>query len=195
MTADSIAGEQLIVVVLLKPGWEKNYHGDPPVHETATLGHIVQYNELPEGKYDILLEGVERVRLVEGPEDPISSGRLYRVSWINGASEEAPPSGSSLVSEKSLGLRSLWQKLVDEIGLDVDGLEEGLCESDSSFETLVNQIASNVDLPPAKKQFLLEQNSLLERAQILESALTEQILVWGAVKRFRARAPSDPRVN
>jgi Lon protease-like protein len=194
MTSEAIAGGRLIAVVLLKVGWEKDYFGNPPIHEVATVGHVESYEELPEGRYNIVLEGVEKVRLVDTSEgrEPDETRRLYRVGWTVAAPERLPATGSSVEVEFRLRLRSLWKQLVERP--DFEPEQFGI-PPHASFEEVVNRIASFADLPPRGKQSLLELDDLLERARALESILEEQILHWKAVNRFRVVGPSDPRLN
>ncbi len=192
MTEDALAGEKLLAVALLRPGFEKDYYGDPPVHDTATIGRIEHHESLGEGRYHIALTGLERVRLVEGPRDE-DTAKLYRTSWTVADPEKIPPEGSAAVSECQLRLQSLWNRLIVEIG--VEEVDESPIESDPSFEGLVNRIATSVALSAEEKQSLLELSDLAERAQALESALQEHISYWSAIHRFRNLSPKDPRVN
>ena len=65
MVGDALAGAGQLVVVLLKPGWEPNYAGCPPIHPIACLGKIVADQRLADGRYNILLRGISRVRIVQ----------------------------------------------------------------------------------------------------------------------------------
>src|SRR5205085_2708318 len=62
MTADALAGDRLITLVLPKPGWEADYAGSPPVHSVACLGKIVADQKMDDGRYNILLRGLGRVQ-------------------------------------------------------------------------------------------------------------------------------------
>jgi Lon protease-like protein len=196
MVADALAGERLIVVVLLKPGWEDEYYENPPVHDTATLGTIEEHELLPDGRYNILLQGVERVRLVEGPDDiePLLAGeKLYRSTWIAPAPETVPGADSPAEVEDRTRLLTLWQNLIDESGIqDADQSE---IATNAPFEELVNQISMFSGLSAEIKQSLLEQDNLTERYRRLEVSLLEQIRYWSALNDFRRIAPEDPRVN
>src|SRR5580765_6957446 len=55
MVSDAIAGDRMIGMVLLRPGWEHDYE------------------RLSDGRYNIILRGLERFRILE--EDP---SRIYR---------------------------------------------------------------------------------------------------------------------
>src|ERR1700752_3118620 len=64
MTADALAGDRLIAMVLLRPGWEADYDGRPPVHEVACLGRIAAEQRLPDGRFNLQLRGLSRARIV-----------------------------------------------------------------------------------------------------------------------------------
>ena len=73
MTADAIAGDGLVAMALLKPGWEKCYYSSPAVEPVVCVGRILSHERLPDGKYNFLLQGVLRARIAG--ED---RSRLYR---------------------------------------------------------------------------------------------------------------------
>ena len=43
---DAMAGEGLMAIALLEPGWEENYDGVPPVRSVACVGEIVAHEAL-----------------------------------------------------------------------------------------------------------------------------------------------------
>src|SRR5437660_1133908 len=63
MMADALAGDRLVSIVLLRPGWEASYQGQPLVHEVACLGRIVADQRLEDGRFHLLLRGLARVRI------------------------------------------------------------------------------------------------------------------------------------
>lgn len=80
MTADALASDRLIAMALLKPGWEKSYHGRPPIEEVVCVGKILQHERLDDGRYNLLLQGVGRARLRElNDQLPYRRGHL---EWI-----------------------------------------------------------------------------------------------------------------
>src|ERR1700693_6078222 len=64
MTADALAGDRLIALVLPKPGWEPDYAGSPSVHSVACLGKIVADQLVEDGRYNILLRGLGRIQIL-----------------------------------------------------------------------------------------------------------------------------------
>ncbi len=70
MVQDVLGGDRRIAMALLKPGWEREYYGRPPVYPIAGAGEIIQHEELPDGRFNILLRGTMRIAiLAELPPD------------------------------------------------------------------------------------------------------------------------------
>src|SRR5947208_11923696 len=65
MTADALAGDQLITMSLLQPGWEPDDEGNPPLFPVACLSKIIAHKELADGRSLILIRGLSRVRISE----------------------------------------------------------------------------------------------------------------------------------
>ena len=61
------SGRRAMAVTLLKPGYEANYEGRPDMHDVCTVGRIEQHEELPDGRFNLVLRGLCRVRLHELP--------------------------------------------------------------------------------------------------------------------------------
>src|SRR5262245_18080773 len=61
LTADALAGDQLVTMALLQPGWEPDAAGLPPIFPVACLGRIIAHKELDDGRSILLLRGLSRV--------------------------------------------------------------------------------------------------------------------------------------
>lgn len=81
MLEDALASDRLIAMSLLEPGWENDYESRPPVAPTACLGKVVAHRRLDDGRYNLLLLGVQRVRIVQ-ELDPLRSFRQARVELL-----------------------------------------------------------------------------------------------------------------
>jgi Lon protease-like protein len=64
MTADALAGDRLIAIALLQPGWEKNYHGAAAIAPVVCIATILAHERLVDGKYNLLLQGTARATVV-----------------------------------------------------------------------------------------------------------------------------------
>ncbi len=65
MTADALNSHRQIAMALLRPGWEKDYHGQPEIEPVVCVGTILSHEKLSDGRYNFLLEGHTRATIVE----------------------------------------------------------------------------------------------------------------------------------
>ena len=75
LTRDCLATHQLMGVARLRPGFEQTYYGRPPVFERLGVGRIICSEELPDGRFALLLRGIARVEIAR--ELPVD--RAYRL--------------------------------------------------------------------------------------------------------------------
>jgi uncharacterized protein len=74
LVKDALAGDKVMALAQLEPGWEGQYNERPPLQPMACAGLIIWHEELPDGRYNLLLQGVCRVRLL----GELTSNHLYR---------------------------------------------------------------------------------------------------------------------
>src|SRR6516162_1515926 len=78
MTADALADDRLIAPVLLRPGWEADYEGQPAIYSVLCLGRVVAEQRLPDGRFNLLLRGLSRCRIVQ----ELPGEKLYRSARV-----------------------------------------------------------------------------------------------------------------
>ena len=154
MVADALAGNRIIGMVALRPGFEKDYEGRPPIYEVGCAGQIQQYEKLPDGRYLILLRGVMTFRIAS--EDQRKPYRIARV-------EEVP----ELLKKEELGqLSTLRERLTQLLYVSLPlGAEPP--DPDLEDAEFVNVTALNLRMSEVDRQALLERNSVLARARAL----------------------------
>src|SRR6478735_1236447 len=64
MTADALEGDRQIAMALLQPGWERDYYQKPAIEQVVCIGTILTHERLPDGKYNFLLQGHTRARVL-----------------------------------------------------------------------------------------------------------------------------------
>ncbi|MFL5320039.1 MAG: LON peptidase substrate-binding domain-containing protein [Myxococcaceae bacterium] len=74
LVRDALAGDRIMALGAFSPGWETNYQGRPPLEPLCCAGAIVWHEALEDGRYNILLQGIVRARIVE----ELPAARLYR---------------------------------------------------------------------------------------------------------------------
>jgi Lon protease-like protein len=164
MVRDALGGAHLIGMVLLRGDWRAEYAGTPPIFATGTVGEIVRVDELPDGRFNLVLRGVKSFHVRE--ELPLS--RLYRqarVTWRDDLADAMPPA----VRHEVVGL---VQRYLERLGRPVS-----IAGLDVDDAALANFFAQHLDLDPLEKQALLEEGTTSARAarliDVLEFRLEE----------------------
>ena len=152
MVADALEGDRLIGMVLLEKGHEAEYEGRPPVYPVGSVGIIAEVDELPDGRYNILLRGLTKFRITG--ED---QSRSYRLAHVEAIPEE-------LTAAERVTLGDLREELSALLPSGLPGLQvpAGLPDED-----LVNGIAQAIRIDPLDRLGLLEQPGPVARAQAL----------------------------
>ena len=170
-----------IGMALLKQPWEL---GGEDIFRIGGMGEIAEYQELEDGKYDILLRGTDRYRLIE-----FLRHRPYRIARVRVLPKPLPraPKASDLTSRlvRSFGKLSA----VMSVGTGTEVL------SDLDFHTLVNSICSSVNISDYNKQILLEMDDLTSRAENVLKILDHLLVQQRLVERFQHLRPGDPCAN
>jgi uncharacterized protein len=165
MVADAAANDRLIGMVLLRPGWERDYEGRPPIYPIGCSGVMTHVERLPDGRYNLVLRGLERFRILEENHD-----RSYRLASIEPLHERA------LSRDDRDAVRSHRTKLETMLAPAIIGGDAKIPAA-MSDEDLVNALAQYLDLEPLEKQALLEQPCLRTRAASLVELLEMKVMM------------------
>lgn len=66
MTHDALKGSRLIGMALLQPGYMSRYHTlSAPIHDVVCVSRILKEERLPDGRYHLLLQGLQRAKVLE----------------------------------------------------------------------------------------------------------------------------------
>ncbi len=167
MVADAVASDRMIGMVLLRPGWEREYEGRPPVYTVGCSGVLTHVERMADGRYNLVLRGLERFRIVE--ED---HGRSYRRVSIEPLPEtRLSADDRAAIRNQRSKLESMLSPAVERAGGDYR------TPSAMSDEDLVNALAQYLDLEVLEKQALLQQPSLRTRAAALVELLEMKIMI------------------
>ena len=153
MVADALQGDRLIGMVLLRTGYEADYEGRPPIYSIGCAGRITQVEQLPDGRYAIVLHGLVKFR-VTGEDD----SRPYRLAQVEALPERLGDDERAALGEQ----RRQLIELLALIAPDSDPPPSQLPDQD-----LVNGLAQFLDIHPSDRQELLEQEGPLARAKAL----------------------------
>ena len=170
MVEDALAGDKLIAMAVLEPGWEDDYDSRPPVSQHACLGKIVAHHRLDDGRYNLLLLGVQRVRIVH-ELDPLRSFRQASVELIDDCYDFDSSAERKRMQEKLL---SAFRKHLPCACQLPEQLEEML-SSQLPLGLLTDLAAYALPLENDVKQALLAECSVRARAEILLAQVEELV--------------------
>jgi len=165
MVADAAASDRMIGMVLLRPGWERDYEGRPAIYPIGCSGVMTHVEKLPDGRYNLVLRGLERFRILEEDHE-----RSYRRATIEPLHEQ------SLPHQDRIAIRRYREKLETMLAPAIIG-NEAKIPAAMSDEDLINALAQYLDLEPLEKQALLEKESLMSRAGSLVELLEMKIMI------------------
>jgi Lon protease-like protein len=168
MVDDALSGDRIIGMVLLRPGWEGDYEGRPPVYPIGCAGVITHAERLPDGRFNIVLRGMEKFRIVG--ED---TSRSFRLAHVNAMPE---PLAEAVRAEIRRERRRLEALLVPQSD-DAQEMKDTKVPTSMPDEDLVNALAQYLEFEPVEKQALLERDGLLERCRSLIELLEMKVLV------------------
>lgn len=166
MVADALAGDRIIGMVLLRPGWEGNYEGRPPVYPIGCAGLITHAEPIPDGRYNIVLRGLEKFRILEE-----QSGGEYRIARVQTLMEETNEAERASMRNERRRLEALLVPQPEGRGSDAK------VPPTMADEDLVNALAQYLELEPVEKQALLEREGLLARCRSLIELLEMKVIV------------------
>ena len=170
MTADALAGDRMIGMVLLKPGFEDDYEGRPPIYTVGCTGLITHAERLDDGRYNVVLQGLERFRVRE--ED---HARVYRVGVVERLGGDVP------AAQEARGLRDLRDRIEQLLAplAERAGTEASVPRAMADAD-LIHTLSQYLDLTPIEKQALLECETVLARAAALADLLEMRLMTGGA---------------
>lgn len=166
--------ERLIAVALLQRDFEPLYlTNHAPIHPTVCVGRVIEHQRLEDGRYNIMLLGTIRARIVEEEHTaPYRMAALSPATTVNDV-------GESEAGEAVQNLRTL----LDQCGLEPLGTRE-------TFDRIANRasgdgLAMLVDL--LAYYLLAAQDCELKQQVLAESLLSVRVRILTRYLRDRVR--------
>lgn len=164
----ALDSDQLIAMATLKPGWQSDYHGRPPLEPTACLGKIATHHRFEDGKYNLLMVGVARIQLNEEMEPP-EAFRRFEAELLKEETEvsisELAPLGDELVDlfRKALPSSEIPEQL------------QSLFEPDTPLSLLADLTAYSLPISHEAKLRALAEANVKKRSEELIVAVNELV--------------------
>ena len=166
MVRDALASDRLIAMVQPKNGTEPL-----ALFDIGCIGEIVGSEEMEDGRYNIVLEGLSRFRIAREAE--VATPYRQVDADRQGFDDDLEPEPLASIQRAELERES--RRYADALGYAVDW--ESVARLDD--ETLVNGIAQIAPLDVGSKQALLEANDLASRADLLVQFMQFQRMIPG----------------
>jgi Lon protease-like protein len=165
MTRDAMAGDRLIAMV------QPRDHDEPPaLFEIGCIGRIGSCEELDDGRFNLVLEGLCRFRIAREAE----VDTLYRqVDADRGGFADAEDAVLHLAQRAEVEREA--RRYADALGYMVEWAQVSRLDD----EMLVNGIAQIAPLDVGSKQALVDASDLADRADLLVEFMQFQRMAPG----------------
>lgn len=165
MLSDSLGSEKIIAMALLKPGWDDNYYGNPDVYDVAGMGRIVSSETFSDGRSNIVLYGLKRIRIVEFIEDkPYRKARIEILDNKSGNDE-------SKYKDRIKNIVSDWNDMLGEKYKE----HQLNINLNLPLANLTDVMASLIFTNIFEKQSFLEVTDVEKRASMLIDSLETRL--------------------
>jgi Lon protease-like protein len=188
MVKDALAGEKLIAMALLRPGYEAEYEGAPEIEPVVGLGRIVAHSPLPDGRCNMVLVGLRRARVTS--EDRSRPYRLASLEVLEDVDDTLTiPDAAALRESTATLLRGVAPELVRD-----PARLEAVLSIDVPPGVFLDLAADVLELGVRDKQSLLDEPRVSERGQLL-AAIVERRKDEHRKLRGGRKWPPEPSRN
>jgi Lon protease-like protein len=159
---ESLQDDRLIAMALLDGGWEQDYEGRPPLMPVACLGRVISCQAQGDNRYNLLLMGLRRVRIVR----ELEPHKSFREAQVEVLEDEYPPIAGQARPALQRKLIAAFEYMLPRIA-DAQEMFNQLSLDSVSLGTLTDVISYALDLDLPAKQHLLAQPNVDQRAKLL----------------------------
>lgn len=163
----ALADDRLIAMAVLAPGWERDYDGRPPIQPYACLGRIATHQRLEDGRYNLLLQGVRRVKIVR----ELPPATLFRQADVELCEDIYSPQAAQERPQLRRRLVEKFKQLLPKLPEAHEQLDQ-LLSSEIPLGMLTDLVSYALDLGTPLKQTLLSEVDVDSRARMLLERLS-----------------------
>lgn len=164
---------QIAMAVFAGGAWKTQYHGNPPIRPAVCIGQIVQHERLPDGRYNVLLQGVCRARvLAEQMPDEDHEYRRATLEPLGTEEDVEPATGVQIDLMRRWVETELAEGELKELTVAEQVLEY-VRNEDVPTPALLELISFALVTEPAARYRLLAEPELARRAAMVRGALED----------------------
>jgi len=173
LTATALAGDRMLAVATLASE-EGATQDRAPVHPIAGAGFIEAEEQLPDGRFHIVVRGLARVRLV----DEIENGQPYREFTAELLEDVYPPGGPAALVRQRRALEACVLQLAEVLPPESGApqLAEMATRTASSSQ-LADLVAAAVVSEPDKRLAVIEELDVARRLDLVTGEVASVILM------------------
>lgn len=183
---DALAGDRLVTMAVLEPGWEKDYEGRPALFPIGCLGKIAAHHPLEDGSSNVLLYGLWRVRLVE----ELAPTKSYREARVQVCEDTSTAEDTATWPALQRRLRETFLRILPHLPQAREQWDHVLGSS-ISLGALTDIIGYVLDAELGPKKLLLAEVNVRRRAELL----LEHLAAVGSLATATARPDSLPHFS
>ena len=170
MMEDCIEGSRLLAVAMFDEAGRPDEHGRPAIHPIAGIGALRRSAKLPDGRYNIVLEGLGRVDVSE----ELAPVKSYR-RGVARVLEDVEPTDDAMTTRAVASLRALCARALAGANEDDAEVVEGLNRVDDPG-VLADLVAAAAIRDNLDRQRVLAEPDVLKRLDIVSGALGALLL-------------------
>jgi uncharacterized protein len=156
LVSDAMARDRKIAMIQPRPGKVSGEGERPALFTLGCVGKIDQVEALDDGRYNLILEGLSRFRVIRELDVSTPFRQIEAEILIESEEDELGIANRAALEQES-------RRFADAQGYAVDW--DSVSRLDD--EALVNGIAQIAPFDAAAKQALLEANSLADRSELI----------------------------
>jgi Lon protease-like protein len=186
LVVDALGTDRYLAIVQLAPGWERDYEGKPNVEPIGCLVRIEQHTLFLDGRYNLMVRGVCRVRL----EQELLTSTPYRVfrvvPLLDQPDRDIPSLRAALrnaVRDHLGATSSAWRAMEDQF------------RADRPLAAVVDTVSFYLSLRPALKQGLLAELDQEQRGRKLLALVQGDPHNFETERTWEGLAPARPRIE
>lgn len=170
MLEDAVAGDHLIAMALLLPGWQGQYEGRPPVDPFVCLGRVLSHSPTKDNRYNILLGGIARAKIVQ----ELPAQRSFREVELEILKDVEPESANPQIRELQDELVGTFRKFIPDDSSAKNQFSQ-ILDQRAQLGTLTDLISYSLPLDLAFRQTLLGETDVVQRTKLLLHQLRKHL--------------------
>ncbi len=173
LVGDALTGDRILAVPALF-GKSDVHALRPPLRAVCGAGIIEAEERYPDGRFDIVLRGLARVRLIE----ELPQSKLYREFKAEILEDRLPAGGAAALEGELEGLRQLVYELSTKLPADSGAgqLAEAVAQMKDP-SSIVDLIAAAAVSEPDARQRILEEADVARRIELVLGEVAGVVLV------------------